>query len=107
MFPKSNQMLIAVLLLSFNKDYLFEVTDRAGTEIPWTVYGTVDIQEGVLTYAPTIGAPDLECSALMLGGFYKMHNDDQLRFFEVPDYPCTEFGKRIIYFMIMEWFYFG
>ena len=38
---------------------------------------------------------------------YKMANDSQLTFVDVEKYPCTAFGKNIIYFLVLEWYYFG
>lgn len=90
-----------------NKDFPFQVTDDVDTDDPWTVSGWIDIEDLPIWYSPGIGVPNTNCSSLMSNNRYAMRNDDQLRFIELDDYPCTEFGKRIIYFLIMEWFYFG
>jgi hypothetical protein len=91
----------------YNKDFPFQVIDDVDSDDPWTVNGWIDIQDLPIYYMPGIGVPGVNCSTLMLSDHYAMHNDDQLRFIEQPDYPCTDFGKRLIYFLIMEWFYFG
>jgi hypothetical protein len=91
----------------YNKDFPFHVTDDVDSDDPWTVNGWVDIQDLPIYYMPGIGVPKVNCSTLMLRENYAMHNDDQLRFIELPDYPCTEFGKRLIYFLIWQAFYFG
>eukprot|EP00980_Cylindrotheca_fusiformis_P012201 scaffold2962_cov126-Cylindrotheca_fusiformis.AAC.17 len=92
---------------TYNKDFAFQVTDRLDTDRPWTVRGWIDIEDQPIWYMPRIGVPDVNCSTMMTTDRYVMRDDSQLRFIELPDYPCTEFGKRIIYFLIMEWFYFG
>ena len=51
------------------------------------------------------GVPDVTCDGILKDRIMK--DDSQLTFTNIPDHPCTPFGKNMIYFMIMEWFYFG
>eukprot|EP00980_Cylindrotheca_fusiformis_P012199 scaffold2962_cov126-Cylindrotheca_fusiformis.AAC.15 len=88
--------------------FAFNVTDDVDTDDPWTVLGLLDVDdEEPMLFLPWAGVPDINCSRIMSEDRYIMHDDSQLTFTELEGYPCTEFGKRIIYFFIMEWFYFG
>eukprot|EP00980_Cylindrotheca_fusiformis_P012202 scaffold2962_cov126-Cylindrotheca_fusiformis.AAC.18 len=73
----------------FNKDFAFQVTDKVDTDDPWTVRGWIDIEDQPIWYMPAIGA-DVNCSTMMSTDRYVMRDDSQLRFIELPDYPCTE-----------------
>ena len=93
----------------YNKDFPWQVTDKVDSDDPWVITGWVDIQDGPIWFkgylGGDIGVPETNCSTLMKQ--YKMRNDRQLRFIPLEDYPCTEYGKSLIYFLIMQWFYFG
>ncbi|CAJ1947807.1 unnamed protein product [Cylindrotheca closterium] len=96
--------------LLYDTDFPFVVTDKINIDSEdsaYSVYGSIPSNGGPITYNPQIGVPAVTCQELMTDDWYKMRDDSQLRFMEVPDYPCTEFGKRIIYRLIMEWLYFG
>mmetsp|Transcript_43288 Transcript_43288/g.104630 ORF Transcript_43288/g.104630 Transcript_43288/m.104630 type:complete len:211 (-) Transcript_43288:34-666(-) len=93
-----------------DKDFAFVVSDKiniVSEDSVYSVYGWIRIDGGPISYNPQIGVPDVTCHELMTDDWYAMRDDEQLRFMEVPGYPCTEFGKRIIYRLIMEWLYFG
>ena len=38
---------------------------------------------------------------------YVMADNAQLTFLAVEGHPCTAFERSLIFFLIMEWFYFG
>eukprot|EP00980_Cylindrotheca_fusiformis_P012198 scaffold2962_cov126-Cylindrotheca_fusiformis.AAC.14 len=90
-----------------NTDFAFNVTDDVDTDEPWSHQGVFNVVNGSLEWVGYVGVPDLTCSSLMAEDRYIMKNDTQLTFTDIPGYPCTEFGRKLIYFMIMEWFYFG
>ena len=97
---------VSLLRVKKRDDGIFIATDRPDTDDAWNVRVTVpntdcdncpmDIRAGV---------PDTSCKSLMSN--YEMVDDSQLTFVEDEKYPCTAFGKSIIYFLVMEWFYFG
>ena len=96
--------------LIYDTNFPFVVTDKINIDSEdsaYSVYGLIRVDGGPITYNPRIGVPDVTCHELMTDDWYAMKDDSQLRFMEVPGYPCTEFGKRIIYRLIMEWLYFG
>ncbi|KAL3939696.1 MAG: hypothetical protein SGBAC_005617 [Bacillariaceae sp.] len=96
--------------LGWDTDFAFVVTDKINIDSEdsaYSVYGSIPVNGGPFSYSPGIGVPDVTCQELMTDDWYAMRDDSQLRFMEVPGYPCTEFGKRIIYRLIMEWLYFG
>jgi len=98
------------LFLFDDTDFAFVVTDKINIDSEdsaYSVYGSIPVDGGPIIYDPPIGVPDVTCHELMTDGWYAMRDDSQLRFMQVPGYPCTEFGKRIIYRLIMEWLYFG
>ena len=97
---------VSLLRVKKRDDGVFIATDRPGTDDAWNVRVTVpstdcddcpmDIKAGV---------PDTSCKILM--SKYEMVDDSQLTFVEDEKYPCTPFGKSILYFLVLEWFYFG
>lgn len=96
--------------LIYDTDFAFVVTDKINLDsedTAYSVYGSIPVDGGPISYNPRIGVQDVTCHELMTDDWYRMRDDQQLRFMEVPGYPCTEFGKRIIYRLIMEWLYFG
>ena len=98
------------VFFGFDRDFPFVVTDKINIDSEdsaYSVNGWVAVNGGPMIYSPKIGVPDVTCQELMANDWYAMRDDSQLRFMEVPGYPCTEFGKRIIYRLIMEWLYFG
>lgn len=84
----------------------FVVTDGPDTDDPWNVRveaPTSDCKDCPLTVKA--GVPDVSCSEVKTD--YRMVDNEQLTFLDVISFPCTNFGKSIIYFLIMEWYYFG
>lgn len=75
---------------------------------PWNV-DVKKLKSGALVI--DAGVPEVTCKELMDG--WPMRDDRQLTFTpdtyrnEPEEYPCTDFGKNLIYFMIQEWYYFG
>jgi hypothetical protein len=81
----------------------FTVTNGVDSESPWPVVVTLDA-DGNATFA------DAAVSAVTRAALltdYAMQDDPQLTFLPVPDHPCTDFEKALIYFLVMEWFFFG
>eukprot|EP00980_Cylindrotheca_fusiformis_P012491 scaffold3073_cov66-Cylindrotheca_fusiformis.AAC.6 len=84
--------------------HLSKVTDDVDIDDPWTVEGLLDVDdEAPMLFVPEAGVPNIACSFLMEEGRYVMKNDTALTFTDIPGYPCTEFGKIIMYFFIFEW----
>jgi hypothetical protein len=71
---------------------------------PWEVSvevqgnGNVDIDAGV---------PDVNCQEMLTTPWYQMEDDVQLTFRPNENHMCNLFGRNLIYFMVMQWFYFG
>lgn len=86
-------------------DGKFTITDnvlgKCGRD-PWTEKAELD-GENIIIDA---GVPDVTCIE-MLEEYDVPLNDTQLDFLSMNEYPCTEFGQNLIWFMINEWFYFG
>jgi len=94
----------------FGSDFPFAVLDKINinSEVTaLTIRGAIPVNGGPITYKPSIGVPDVTCDKMMSDDWYAMKDDGQLRFTVEPGYPCTEFGERIIYRLIMDWLYFG
>ena len=81
----------------------FTVTNGVGSEYPVDVPVVVD-DAGNVTFddacVPAITRDELLQS-------YAMQDNIQLTFLTIPDHPCTDLQKALIYFLVMEWFYFG
>mmetsp|Transcript_24714 Transcript_24714/g.71311 ORF Transcript_24714/g.71311 Transcript_24714/m.71311 type:complete len:363 (+) Transcript_24714:117-1205(+) len=97
---------VSLLRVKKRGDGIFIATDRPGTEDAWNVRVTVP-NNNCDDYPMDIkaGVPSTSCNKLL--SRYEMLDDSQLTFVEDEKYPCTSFGKNIIYFLIMEWYYFG
>jgi len=90
----------------------FMATDRPGTEDAWNVRVTVpaatsagDCGGDDCPMTIKAGVPDVSCKRLL--SKYEMVDDGQLTFVEDEKHPCTAFGRDILYFLVMEWYYFG
>lgn len=97
---------VSLIRVKKKEDFIFMATDRPGTDDAWNVRVTVpsaDCKDCPMDIRA--GVPDTSCMRLM--SKYKMEDDSQLTFVDVEKYPCTAFGKNLIYFLVLEWFYFG
>ena len=97
---------VSLLRVKKREDGIFIATDRPGTKDAWNV--RVTLPSNNCDDCPMnikAGVPDTSCSRLL--SRYKMQDDSQLTFVEDERHPCTDFGKDIIYFLVMEWYYFG
>jgi hypothetical protein len=80
------------------------VTDRLTSSDPWSVEVKVTSDDRIETNVNN-GVPKITIDELM--NRYIMKNDQQLTFTSVAGCPCAPFETSLIYFLIMEWFYFG
>mmetsp|Transcript_12574 Transcript_12574/g.29806 ORF Transcript_12574/g.29806 Transcript_12574/m.29806 type:complete len:348 (+) Transcript_12574:107-1150(+) len=97
---------VSLLRVKKREDGIFIATDRPGSKDAWNV--RITLPSNNCDDCPMhmkAGVPDTSCSRLL--SKYKMRDDPQLTFVEDVRYPCTDFGKGIIYFLVMEWYYFG
>jgi hypothetical protein len=83
-------------------EVLFVVTTGVGGEYPWSVE-VVLYEDGELDIAA--GVPDIEYDELLEE--YELEDAGQLSFEEPTGYRCSAFEGSLIFFLIMEWFYFG
>uniref|UniRef100_A0A7R9WA02 Bulb-type lectin domain-containing protein n=1 Tax=Pseudictyota dubia TaxID=2749911 RepID=A0A7R9WA02_9STRA len=110
MIDRSNENIVTIRVNDLGKNK-FEVIDNVNENCgggdrgeAWTVplkvrnggKGLVDIDAGV---------PRLQCKNFVPN--YPMEDDSQLIWLRDGTYPCNEFGEALIYFMVMEWYYFG
>uniref|UniRef100_A0A7S2A580 Bulb-type lectin domain-containing protein n=1 Tax=Trieres chinensis TaxID=1514140 RepID=A0A7S2A580_TRICV len=79
----------------------YRVTDDIEGKKPWKEIVEILDTGAILTDA---GVPEVTCHDLLED--YEMEDDSQLTF-KKQGKQCTEFSENLIYFMIMEWFYFG
>jgi hypothetical protein len=81
----------------------YTVTNGVGSTSPAQVLVTLDAAGNAqFAYA---AVPAVTREALIMD--YAIQDNQQLTFLAVPDHPCTDFEKALIYFLVMEWFYFG
>ena len=52
-----------------------------------------------------VGAPKIGCAEMKTD--YQMSDSEQLVFSEIEGHPCSDFEMSLIFFLVMEWFYFG
>lgn len=78
------------------------VTDKVDSTTPWTVEVIADAS-GQLDVDAEV--PELTTDELL--DRYRMEDDEQLSFAPVEGCPCGELEQALIYFLVLEWFYFG
>lgn len=78
------------------------VTDKVNTVDEWSVDVYLRDNRSLKIEA---GVRDVDYQGLIDN--YVMESGSQLTFLAVAGYACTEFETSLIYFLIMEWFYFG
>ena len=105
-----HNMNIVIIQVKDLADGRFTVTDNFDSEscwgdgAPWEVSvevrnnGSLDIDAGV---------PDVNCDEILTSPQYQMKDDVQLTFRPNSDRICNLFGRNLIYFMVLQWFYLG
>ena len=83
-------------------DVLFVVTSGVGTEEPWSVEAVL-YEDGVLAF--DAGVPDLTHDVLLQR--YPLTDTGQLTFDLAAQTPCSALERSLVFFLIMEWFFFG
>ena len=86
----------------------FVATDRIGTGRGWPGREwSVNVWRAGFNGAiyTDAGVPDVNEEELLTGHW--MNETEQLDFYSVPGYGCSEFDVALLRFLIMEWFYFG
>jgi hypothetical protein len=83
---------------------VFLVTDRLTSIEPATVEVSVSAEE-ILESSVDGGIPRITVEELQQR--YVMKDDQQVAFTPVSGYSCTAFERSLIYFLIVEWFYYG
>ena len=82
---------------------VFVVTDRLTSATPWSVEVRV-ATDGQLTFV-TASVPRVSKADVV--SEYAARTEDWLTFQSVEGYPCDDFERALVYFLVMEWFYFG
>ncbi|MCO4792351.1 MAG: hypothetical protein KC493_01470 [Bacteriovoracaceae bacterium] len=89
---------------SRTKNRNFIITDKVDSEDSWSERFYISKKDDLVN-VPT-GLGDLLTKNQILKK-YKMKDDSQLVFSEISGSSCTEQDRALIYYFIMEWFYFG
>ncbi len=89
---------------SRTKNRNFIITDKVDSEDSWSERFYISKKDDLVNVPMGLG--DLLTKNQILKK-YKMKDDSQLVFSEISGSSCTEQDRALIYYFIMEWFYFG
>lgn len=101
MFDRANSFETTLQVLVVDDTELI-VTARLETFDPWSVKVMLLPNGGLEIDA---GVPQVTQQGLL--ALYPMKNHGALTFVPVDGHPCREFDRALIFFLVLEWFFYG